>query len=451
MIEHRLLIEISATGILVVLSIWNRCFTERQLLIKLSTTGILVVLPNMGSMFGFTDAFNQAIGSWDTSSVTNMGSMFQSASAFNRDIGAWNTSSVNNMYQIFTNASSFNQDIGSWNTSNLTSSTSMASMFLYASSFNQDLSGWCVSQFNSAPSQFSSQASAFDSANHPNWGASCSGSNTESMTFSLHTNGVTILCPTASNGDTGTINTTTYTKRSKSQITTTNAATSCTSGITDMSNLFRVGADYPTNTNTFNADISHWDTSSVTDMSYMFANVDVFNQDIGNWNTSSVINMDGMFLGASAFNQNLSGWCVAKIKNTPNYFAFNAPAFAAAKPNWGSCPSNSTLAKADDQQILVAPGNSRGFMLMGSDIDGDTLTYTVNTTSNGTVTSNGNQVVYTPVPGYTGGASFSYAVTDGTNTATAIVSLIVSNFVSNGGYTIVCDSLNNGRYIYSRH
>ena len=75
----------------------------------------------------------------------------------------------------------------------------------------------------------------------------------------------------ANTGDTGTINTTTYTKRSKSQITTTNAATSCTSGITDMSNLFRVDAFYPNNTNTFNADISHWDTSSVTNMSIMFS------------------------------------------------------------------------------------------------------------------------------------------------------------------------------------
>ena len=153
-----------------------------------------------------------------------------------------------------------------------------------------------------------------------------------------------------------------------------------------------------------------------------------------------------MFQNAVAFNQDLSGWCVAKINTVPALFALGASAFTA-QPNWSNCPSNSTLAKADDQQILVTPGNSRSFMLMTRDPDGDTLTHIVGTTTNnGTVTITGNRAVYTPDPGYTGADSFSYTVTDATNTDTAIVSLIVltSNFVTNGGATIVCDSLNNG-------
>ena len=94
------------------------------------------------------------------------------------------------------------------------------------------------------------------------------------------------------------------------------------------------------------------DTSSVINMSYMFSDASAFNQAIGNWDTSSVTDMDTMFRDASAFNQNLSGWCVAKIDNTPINFALNASAFNSP-PIWGSCPSNSTLVKADDQQILV--------------------------------------------------------------------------------------------------
>ena len=148
------------------------------------------------------------------------------------------------------------------------------------------------------------------------------------------------------------------------------------------------------------------------------------------------------FIFASAFNQDLSGWCVSKIDSVPPFFTANVTAL----PMWGTCPSDSTLAKVDDQQILVAPGSGRSFMLlMGRDPDGGILTYTVDaTTSNGTATSTGTQVAYTPNPGFTGSDSFTYTVTDGTNTDTAIVSLIVSNFVSNGGYTIVCDSLSNG-------
>ena len=111
-------------------------------------------------------------------------------------------------------------------------------------------------------------------------------------------NGVTIVCAAAANGTTftasisGTI--TTITKRERSEISPDNAATSCTSGIVDMSNLFKVGAGY-SGTTTFNSDISHWDTSSVTDMNNMFDFAINFNQAIGNWDTSSVTDMSSMF------------------------------------------------------------------------------------------------------------------------------------------------------------
>jgi surface protein len=81
--------------------------------------------------------------------------------------------------------------------------------------------------------------------------------------FYLHTNGATCMCPNAAIGETGTVKGVTYTKRTKEQITDANAATTCTSGITSMKDLFR-------NSRNFNGNIRSWDVSNVTDMSRMF-------------------------------------------------------------------------------------------------------------------------------------------------------------------------------------
>ena len=42
--------------------------------------------------------------------------------------------------------------------------------------------------------------------------------------------------------------------------------------------------------------IAGWDVSAITEMRYLFYNLKNFNADISNWNTSSVTNMYGMFL-----------------------------------------------------------------------------------------------------------------------------------------------------------
>ncbi len=78
----------------------------------------------------------------------------------------------------------------------------------------------------------------------------------------------------------------------------------------------------------FNQDISNWDVSNVTDMSYMFTRATSFNQDISNWNVSNVRDMSGMFSGGGDFlpvthhfNQDLSGWDVSNVQNMREMFS----------------------------------------------------------------------------------------------------------------------------------
>jgi len=86
-----------------------------------------------------------------------------------------------------------------------------------------------------------------------------------------------------------------------------------TSSVTDMSYMFG-GAS------AFNQPIGNWDVSSVTNMWSMFSSASAFNQPIGNWNVSSVTNMEWMFSRTSTFNQNIGNWDVLSV--TGMYYMF---------------------------------------------------------------------------------------------------------------------------------
>jgi surface protein len=87
--------------------------------------------------------------------------------------------------------------------------------------------------------------------------------------FYIAPNGVTVMCPGVAVGDTFDINGVTFTRVNSSTLkslaknSSPQLTTSCTTGITSMSALFRKKKK-------FNVDISSWDTSSVTTMYHMF-------------------------------------------------------------------------------------------------------------------------------------------------------------------------------------
>ena len=160
----------------------------------------------------------------------------------------------------------------------------------------------------------------------------------------FYANGVTCMCTNAAVGESGVVNEITYTKRTKEQITNENAATTCTSGITNMFSMFSYSpfnqdigswdvsnvtdmSDLFKNNSTFNQDISTWDVSNVTTMNSMFYNANGFTQPIGDWDVSNVTDMEGMF-GGSLFNQDISSWDVSNVTDMEAMFfdaSFNQP------------------------------------------------------------------------------------------------------------------------------
>ena len=80
------------------------------------------------------------------------------------------------------------------------------------------------------------------------------------------------------------------------------------SSVTNMSYLFYTNSSEDSS---FNEDIGDWDVSSVTDMSFMFREASEFNQDIGNWDVSSMTDMSWMFHYAGLSTENYDALLIA--------------------------------------------------------------------------------------------------------------------------------------------
>ena len=189
--------------------------------------------------------------------------------------------------------------------------------------------------------------------------------NYEELIFYLHSNGVTILCPNAIVGATGTINGVQYTKVDRNSLIAKrnageNLALVCTSGITDLNSMFRKKGN---DANSLASGIGNWDTSSNTSMSRIFANGN-FNQDISNWDTSNVVNMYNAFQGASSFNQDISGWDTGKV-NTMRWTFRRAKRFNQDISGWD-------ISNVDDMRGLLKDTEDFNQDLTGWNVDGVT-------------------------------------------------------------------------------
>ena len=66
------------------------------------------------------------------------------------------------------------------------------------------------------------------------------------------------------------------------------------------------------NASSIYGDIDNWDTSLITDMSYLFLDI-AFDDPIGSWNVSSVTNMSHMFSFTASFDQDIGSWDVSSV------------------------------------------------------------------------------------------------------------------------------------------
>ena len=98
------------------------------------------------------------------------------------------------------------------------------------------------------------------------------------------------------------------------------------SSVTDMSLMFL-------DCKFFNQDISKWDVSNVIYRSFMFQLCKKFNQDISDWNVSNVTNMNGMFYRCESFNQDISKWDVSNVRHH-DYMFENCPIKNKYKPKF---------------------------------------------------------------------------------------------------------------------
>ena len=308
-------------------------------------------LATISSIFHSAAAFNQDITGWNTAKVTNMSSAFYGASLFTQDINTsgnnWKTELVTNMTNTFYNAAAFNGNISSWDVGEV---TSLSGAFYGATVFNSNISSWDVSAvttfgqafYNAARFDQSLSTWNVDAVTAGNFSNMFSGADDMATTYSAEVGwGTTptakffVIPLTSANIDTAvqeSITATTDTNGGATNTTSTKYGHMIdwdVSKVTNMNGLFNTTFSTP-----FNADLSNWNTSAVTDMASMFEGRASYTASAGiatgvnKWGVSLVTDMSNMFKGATGFNANISTWETQAVKDMSSMFngatSFNA-------------------------------------------------------------------------------------------------------------------------------
>jgi autotransporter-associated beta strand protein len=157
--------------------------------------------------------------------------------------------------------------------------------------------------------------------------------------------------------------------------------------------------------------------------------------------TLSATDADGNPLTYSILTQPAHGVLIGTAPNVTYapFLDYTGPDSFTFKANDGAVDSaaatvsisvgvGNTAPVANAQSVSTAEDTAKAITLAGTDAEGSTLTYTVVTQpASGTLSGTAPNVTYTPAANYSGAASFTFRVNDGTvNSATATVSITVT-------------------------
>lgn len=283
-------------------------------------------ITNMNNMFYECWYFNQNLSNWDVSKVTNFTSMFGAGHnrfmVFNGDLSNWQLVasgvSCSNMF-AHNSAGDSNRGRGftgkglnTWNTSGLTNANMM---FMGNDSFNQNLSGWNTSNLTNSSSMFRA-CSSFIGSGLENWNVRKNNNFSNMFRSCSSFNGS--LSGWAPGADVGSGNCTSMFESAFSFVGS-GLDSWNTSGISNMSYMFNLCSS-------FNTSLNNWDISNVTTLRGIFNGCTVFNQSLSNWNTSKVTDMNSVFSSTARYgsgtNVSLTGWNVSNVIDFSNMFFF---------------------------------------------------------------------------------------------------------------------------------
>ena len=231
-------------------------------------------------MFGYYSSLSSMDLTYlDTSNVTNMYGMFYNSSATTLDLSSFDTSNVKNMSWMFNESKATSLDLSSFNTSNVTNMNWM--FYKSAATEIKGLNNFSTSKVTDMSYMFGhSKLTTLDLSSFDT-------SNVTDMSQMFYNSAATEI-KGLNNFSTSKVTNMSY-MFGLSKLTTLDLSSFDTSNVTNMSWMF-------SNSKSTNIVLSGWDTSKVTNMRSMFSSLSTTNvTGLDKLNTSSVTNMSYMF------------------------------------------------------------------------------------------------------------------------------------------------------------